>query len=74
MATLDEFGRHEVIHTASIIHDMFETHICEHDAVVHHEDVNEAAEKVAQALFDFYQLVGAKWLGGDHESGGHTDD
>lgn len=65
MAVTDEFGKHEVIHAASIIMEMFETHICEHGAVKDNAEVDEAADKVFDALFDFYQLVGGKWLGGD---------
>lgn len=64
MTSTDEFGKHEVIHTSSIIMEMFEEYICDHDAVKENAEVDEAADKVFSALFDFYQLVGATWLGG----------
>ena len=69
MASTDEFGKHEVIHTSSIIMEMFEEYICDHDAVKDNAEVDEEADKVFSALFDFYQLVGAKWL-----DGGEDDD
>lgn len=62
MAATDEFGKHEVVHTASIMMEMFETHLLEHEAVETTPDVKEAADKVFEELFRFYQLVGAKWL------------
>lgn len=65
MVATDEFGRHEVIHTASIVMDMFETYLLDHEAVETDPEVKEAAEKCFNDLYNFYQLVGAKWLGGD---------
>lgn len=62
MAATDEFGKHEVLHTASIILEMFETYLLEHEAVETDADVKAAADKVFDELFRFYQLVGAKWL------------
>lgn len=62
MTATDEFGKHEVVHTASIMMEMFETHLLEHEAVETNPDVKEAADKVFEELFQFYQLVGAKWL------------
>ncbi len=47
--------------------EMFEEYICGHDSVKGNAEVDEAADKVFSTLFDFYQLVGAKWLGGDSE-------
>lgn len=62
MVATDKFGKHEVVHTASIIMDMFATHLLEHGAVESNDEVNEAAKKVFSQLYDFYQLVGCKWL------------
>ena len=55
---ITEFHLHEVLHTASIIENMFDTHIVEHVAVSQSSVLKEAAEKASQALHDFYQLVG----------------
>lgn len=55
---IDDFHRHEVLHTASVIADMFERHIVEHIYTQAEPALKDEAERVAQALHDFYQLVG----------------
>jgi hypothetical protein len=54
---LTEFQFHEVTHTASVIEDMFDRHILDHRAVFQTPELHQAAEKVSQALHDFYQLA-----------------
>ena len=57
------FGRHEVLHTASVIMDMFDRHISGHPAVEFgDEEVITAAQKAFDSLFDFYQLCGSKFI------------
>lgn len=54
----DEFSRHEVLHTAYLIEQMIAQHICEHPAVKGDSDWEEAAGKLHDAAWKFYQLVG----------------
>ena len=56
-------GRHEVLHTASVIMDMFDRNISEHPAVEFgDEDLKNAAQRAFDGLFDFYQLCGSKFI------------
>ncbi len=56
-------GRHELLHTASIVMRMFETHVLEHPAVEFGDDELKAgAERALEALLDFYQLCGSKFI------------
>ena len=58
------YSRHEVLHTASVVMEMFETHLLNHVVVVYGDDqeLRDAAQKTFSALFDFYQLCGRKFL------------
>ena len=58
----DEFAKHEVLHMASFFQDAFNQHLREHHVVEADEELDKEAEKVSQALHDFYQLCGQKFL------------
>jgi len=58
MSETDEFGYHEVLHTASIFVDMWVDHICSHGAVKESKALKPAAIKIAKAMGDFYQIAG----------------
>lgn len=55
MAETDDFGKHEVFHTASIIVDMIATHILEHQAVEANPRWKYLAQKALDAMMFFYQ-------------------
>ena len=58
------FGRHEVLHTASLAMDFFDRNVLSHPAVESGDaDIAQAAQKTFDALFDFYQLCGARFAG-----------
>ncbi len=58
------FGRHEALHTASLVLDMFDRHVLNHPAVEHaDEQLRAQAEITLEALYDFYNLCGEKFLG-----------
>lgn len=52
---------HEVLHTAHILEDAWDRHVVDTRCAEEFVDVREAAERVSQAMFDFYQLVGTKF-------------
>lgn len=58
--SLDAFSIHEVLHTASIIGDMFERHIVQHRLTRSDPELAAAADKIGEALADFYQLIGRR--------------
>jgi hypothetical protein len=58
MAQTDEFGRHEVLHTAHIIASNFEEFICDHGYVLSDAELQRAAEEMLERLGAFYELVG----------------
>jgi orotate phosphoribosyltransferase len=51
----DDFGQHEVVHTASIIVDMISSHIMEHPAVEANPRWTHLAEKALEAMMAVYQ-------------------
>ena len=56
------FGRHEALHTASVVMDMFDRHLLSHPAIEYgDEELRAAAQTTFETLFDFYQLCGAKF-------------
>lgn len=59
---LDDFHRHEVLHTASIVLDMFGDHVAEHRYTKSDPELVAEAERATEALMKFYQLVGNKTL------------
>ena len=58
---IDEFSRHEVIHTAHLLNDAFDRWILQHRAVLSDPVLARAAETVGEALGDFYQTVGNRF-------------
>ncbi len=60
MLSQDEYHRHEVLHTASIVMQMFDDHVCSTVYVESDPELTEAAQAAFDALFAFYQMVGAR--------------
>jgi hypothetical protein len=56
------FSFHEAFHMSSVIYGMFEQHIISDAAVFTDRELFEEAAKVRDALWDFYQKMGAKHL------------
>ena len=56
--SLDDFSRHEVLHTASIIASMFEDFIAEHRFTKSKPVLKGLADRLTDGLNDFYQQVG----------------
>ena len=56
MPQTDAFGKHEVVHTASILMSLFDDYLLGHGAVEADEEVKAAAQKAFDGLYDFYQL------------------
>ena len=59
MTHIDEFSYHEVLDRASIIADMFEKQILQHDAVSKECKMKVEAEKICGLLHNFYQRWGS---------------
>lgn len=57
---VDDFHRHEVLHGAAMIQSMFEDFIAEHVYTKSDAELSAAADAIATALADFYQMVGRK--------------
>jgi hypothetical protein len=55
---LNAFYFHEVLHTAHIIGEMFNTYICENPAVLQTPQLRSRAKDIARLLGDFYQAAG----------------
>lgn len=51
---------HEALHTASLATDFFFDNVEKHPAVQHDRGLKETAEKITQAMAEFYQAVGRK--------------
>ena len=62
MPQTDDFGKHEVLHTASIIMSMWEDFILEHEATKVAPEVSAAAQTAFEAIHDFYQACGREFL------------
>ena len=58
MACDDAFGYHEVIHTAYIMNESWESFIVNHGAVELNPILKAEADKINMMIADFYQLVG----------------
>lgn len=54
----DPFSAHEVLHVASIMSDFFDRHLGSHRFVEAHPALRAEAERISEALGDFYQLCG----------------
>lgn len=60
MAEIDEFGHHEVLHTAHVFECMWSDHIVDHAVVAADPELRAEAMRIAEAIAGFYQLVGGK--------------
>lgn len=56
----DAFSIHEVLHTAHVFGCIWSDHILDHAAVVADPELRAEAEKIAEAIGAFYQLVGGR--------------
>lgn len=54
---LDSYYAHEAFDRAFMIEDMFDTYLTNHPFVSQIPKLKEQAEKVSEALFDFYQMI-----------------
>lgn len=57
MAETDEFGHHEVLHTAHIFNCMWSDHIVDHAAVASNPELKAQADRISETLYDFYAAV-----------------
>ncbi len=62
MPQTDEFGRHEVLHTAQLYEGHWYTDICDHVVVKMDPDLAAKADAIASLMAEFYQACGAKFL------------
>jgi hypothetical protein len=53
---------HEVLHTAHVLMDTWDQHVIDTRCADEFPDVKRAGEAVAKAMYDFYQLVGEKFV------------
>lgn len=61
MAYNDQFGYHEVIHTAHVILSMWEEHILGHGVVdIDEPELKELGEKISSLMSEFYQEISNK--------------
>lgn len=51
---------HEALDRSHVACDHFHEYVENHPAITHDKELKEAAEKVTEAMQDFYQLVGHK--------------
>lgn len=58
MRESDTYSRHEVLHTAHVLSDLFDRHIARHQFTLAHPELAKAADDIGAALADFYQAVG----------------
>ena len=59
----DRFKQHEILDRVYLIKDMFERHVEDNEDVVQADpEFTAAAEKVGDALFKFYQLLGKRFI------------
>lgn len=52
---------HEALHTASVLLDTWDRHICDTRCADEFPDVKEAAQKAIDAMHDAYQVIGQKF-------------
>ena len=67
MTATGPFGQHEVLHVASIIADMWETWILEHDATKADPTLLAEADAISEMLYNFYQRCGRTFTSGERE-------
>ena len=64
IVTPDEYNdgyTHEALHTTHVLMETFAQHVLDTRCAEQFPDVETAAEKAHQALFDLYQLIGEKF-------------
>lgn len=62
-AANDRFKQHEILDRVYLIQDMFERHVEDNEDVVQaNPEFAAAAEKVSDALVEFYQLLGKRFI------------
>lgn len=59
------FGCHEALHTASIIMEMVDERLCGHPAILANPDWYRLASEAHTALYNLYQAIGERHLGGE---------
>lgn len=62
MSQTDEFGKHEVLHMSSVIGNLWDNEITQHETVTSDPELYKAAYQIAVALASFYQICGKKFL------------
>jgi mannitol-1-phosphate/altronate dehydrogenase len=62
MSVADEFSKHEVVDRAHVCQEMFNLMVAEHSLVEKDPELAEEAAKVTEALGNFYQYVGNKFI------------
>lgn len=58
MKAQDEFSRHEALHTAHLLSDMFDRHLLVHPAVTHDAVADRLAKAISERLGELYQALG----------------
>lgn len=61
--SIDEYNdgyTHEALHTTHILMETFQDHVLDTRCAEQFPDVAASAEKVHQAMYDLYQLIGTK--------------
>lgn len=56
------FGCHEALHIASVLAEMVDERLCEHEAVKANSDWVRLANDARTALFELYQAIGREHL------------
>ena len=58
-AHLSALAKHEVLHTASLMMEFWETHVAGHHVVSSHPALRDEADRVLDAIVRFHRLCGA---------------
>ena len=65
----DDYGYHELLHTAHIMLCSWDEHVCAHGVMNEEPDLSKAAEHISTLMMQFYQKVTiareARFGGGD---------
>ncbi|MDX3929363.1 MAG: hypothetical protein QHC90_26620 [Shinella sp.] len=64
------FGRHEAMHTASIILDLVDQHLLKHPAIVGNAEWFRLSSRAGEALFNLYQAMGSAEIDRRHGDDG----
>lgn len=64
----ETFGSHELLDRSMLLHENWESYILSHPTNVLDRKLFDVAWKIKQAIYHYYQLVGAwDWKGGKNE-------